>query len=372
MACLTLQVLVTLSLLWMSSFNTCFCGLHAGTCRPFCFGSSCLVINRDNVDFTTAEERCQARKGALMTLQSAQDKRLLDIVTKELGGNFWLGLYLPTDACSNLSVHMRGYEWTTGKGHGHFVPSYIAWKDAVSVCSPSCVSLSKEQNLSERPCSDQIDGFLCRTSHKDACQAQGLSDVTFFPSSKGCSDAPCEQDCTAVKDGFKCSCFPGYAPDRKDPRRCQIHCVRETCPALCEKNTDSACFCPEGFILNDKICEDINECMMNECDQKCKNTFGSFVCSCKEGYVLRHQVRCVKAIDEHFVITTPSVRGYIKPDNDTMKASSLSAGTFIWLWILAALAVVAFICVGRFYLIKRQKRREQNPNQRSSAPIETT
>ncbi|XP_061651687.1 thrombomodulin [Phyllopteryx taeniolatus] len=290
MACLNLQVLMTLSLLSMSSINTCFSMGHAGTCRPFCIGSDCLVISQDKLDFTTAEERCQARRGELMTLQSAEDKRLLDIVKQELDGNFWLGLYLPTHACSNLSVHMRGYEWTSGKGHRDFVPSYIAWKDDIRVCSPSCVSLSNEQKLREWSCSDKIDGFLCRTFHKDACRAQELSDVTFFRSLKGCSDSPCEQKCTPVKDGFKCSCFTGYAPDSKDPRRCKLHCAKERCPANCERNTNSACFCPEGFIINDKFCDDINECLMGECDQECKNTFGSFVCACQEGYVLRHEV----------------------------------------------------------------------------------
>ncbi|XP_061156957.1 complement component C1q receptor-like [Syngnathus typhle] len=361
MARLNLQVLVTLSLLcWSSIFGT----RRAATCRPLCVGSECLLIHRDQVDFTTAQERCQANKGVLMTLQSAEEKQLLDMAAQELAGNFWLGLHLPGDACSNLSHRMRGYEWTSGKGHSERrVLSSIAWKDSVRVCSPSCVSLSRERKLREWPCSHRMDGFLCRTSHQDACPAQELSDGTFFPSSKGCSGAPCEHVCTPVKDGFKCSCFGGYAADRTDGRRCRVHCAEETCPAVCEKNSGGVCFCPDGFVLSDQLCEDIDECSMNECEHECQNTFGSFVCACKEGYVLRHQVKCVKAVHEPVLITTPSVRGYVKPDNDTTKASTLSAATFTWLWIFAALAVVAFICVGRFYVMKRLKHRErQNLN----------
>ncbi|XP_057714571.1 complement component C1q receptor [Corythoichthys intestinalis] len=371
MACLNFQILLAWYF-FMFSVNTCICTGHAGACSPFCIGSSCLFVNRDKVDFTTAEEQCHARKGKLLAFQSAGDKRLFEMVRQELTGNFWLGLHLPTNACSNLSLHMRGYEWSSAEGDGNFVPSDIVWENDVRICSPSCVSISNEKKLKEWPCSYKIDGFLCRTSHKEACHAQGLSDETFFRSSKGCSGAPCEHQCTPVKDGFKCSCFQGFAPDVTDPKRCQIHCAQERCPAVCERNTDSACFCPKGFIINEKFCEDINECSMNECDQDCKNTFGSFVCACKDGYVLKHQVKCIKVVDDHLVITTPSVRSYAKPDNDTMKGSSLSAGTFIWLWILAVSVVIVFICVGRFYMIRRQKRREQNSNQRSSVPVEIT
>ncbi|XP_077477926.1 thrombomodulin-like [Stigmatopora argus] len=370
MARLNLRVLLTWSI-FISSLNICISVGHAGACSPFCIGSNCLFVNRDNVDFTTAKEQCQARKGTLLTLHSAEDKRLFDIVRQEITGNFWLGLQLPTNACSNLSLHMRGYEWTSGEGHGKFVPFDIAWKNNVRTCPPSCVSLSNEQKLIEWSCSDKIDGFLCRTSRVDACHAEGLSEETFFRSSKGCSGAPCEHQCTPVKDGFKCSCFRGFAPDLTDPKRCEIHCTQERCPAICEKNTDSACFCPEGYIINDKFCEDINECSNNECDQECKNTFGSFACSCKDGYVLRQKGMCVKVVDD-LVMTTPVVRSYAKPENGTMKGSASSAGTFIWLWILAALVVIGLVCVGRFYVIKQQKHRVQNSNQMSSATVEIT
>ncbi|XP_061741806.1 thrombomodulin-like [Nerophis ophidion] len=362
MACLRIRALMALPL--MCSIPIGLCRGTTATCRPFCIGTDCLLVIPDRVDFTTARQSCRAGKGELMTFQSAGDERLLDVVRQELGGSFWIGLHLPTGACSSLSAPMRGYEWTSGGGHSHSLPSLITWKDAVRVCSPRCVSLSNGHRFTERPCSERTDGFLCRSRHKDACQAGELSDGDFFRSSKGCSDGPCEQNCTDVNGGFRCSCFRGFAPDRMDPRRCAVHCARERCPAVCERNSNDGCLCPPGFILNGKICEDIDECLMDGCDQGCKNTFGSFYCSCKDGYVLKDQVKCVQATEGHLVLTTPSVKGYAKPDNRT-RGSSATTGTFIWLWIVAALCVVVFICVVRLCVVRRQKRREQSSHQMS-------
>lgn len=340
---------------------------HTGTCRPFCSGTDCIVANQDKVDFTTAEERCRDSNGELMTFQSATDERFLDTLSRELDGSFWIGLRLPADACSNLSAPLRGYEWTSGRVHRDFIPSLIPWKHSVTVCSPHCVSLSKDHKWTEQLCSDQTDGFLCKTSHKDACQAQELSDPHVFQSPKGCSDGPCEQKCTEVTGGFKCSCFSGYAPDSKDPRRCKVYCAQEKCPAICDRNTDSACFCPDGFIINDdKVCQDINECVMQQCDQLCENSFGSFVCSCKEGFVLKNEVKCIRAEDS--IIPTPMVKP--AASNNTLKASSLSSGGFILIWVFLAVSVVVLICVVRFYVVKRQKHGVQTSNQRSTASVD--
>lgn len=340
------------------------------TCRPICIRSNCITVNQGRVDFKTAEETCRDRNGELMTFQHETDESILDIVSQELYGNFWIGLHLPAGACSDVSAPLRRYEWTSGSTHGSFIPSFTTWKSSVNVCSPHCVSLSNDQKWTESLCSDKADGFLCRTKHKDACKAQGLSDPTFFQSSAGCSDAPCEHKCTDTGGGYKCSCFSGYIPDKKDPRRCKLHCGQKKCPATCEKNTND-CYCPDGFILNDKFCEDIDECSMKQCDQECKNTFGSFVCSCREGFVLKQLVKCIKAVDnESFVITTPITGGSVKPavnNNNTLKVSSAPAGSFLWVWIFVAVTIIVLILMLRFYVVKRQKLREQNSNQQSTA-----
>ncbi len=382
MACLQLTVSVPVKVMTMTilmsvivllSIKTGFSMKQTDNCRPFCTESDCITVHQDRVDFKTAEESCRDRNGELVTFQSETDENILHILSQEFNGNFWIGLRLPFGACSNLSAPLRGYEWTSGSIHRSFIPSFGTWNDDVKVCSPHCVSLSNNQKWAERLCSVKTDGFLCKTKHKDACQAQELSDPTVFQSSQGCSAGPCEHTCTVVKGGYKCSCFRGYIPDSKEPWRCKMHCAQQRCPAICERNTDSSCFCPDGFLKDDGFCEDIDECSTGECDQECNNTFGSFVCSCRKGFVLKNQVKCIKAVDsERFVITTPVAVGFGKPaaDDNTLKESSAPAHGFLWIWIFGAVAVVVFIVVIRFYVIKRQKRREQNSNQQSTAPVD--
>nr|XP_033498139.1 thrombomodulin-like [Epinephelus lanceolatus] len=381
MACLQLTasvlmkimtVTVSMCVIFVLSIQTGFAATQTGYCRPFCTGSDCITVNQDRVDFQTAEEACRHRDGELMTFQSKTDLTTLNILSQELHGDFWIGLRLPAAACSNLSAPLRGYEWTSGGVQRSFTPASSTWKDSVTICSPGCVSLSKDQKWTERPCTDKAEGFLCKTKHKDACQAQELSGPKVIQSSEGCSHGPCEHTCKDVKGCYICSCYKGYIPDSKNPVRCKLHCDQQKCPAVCDRHTDSACFCPDGFVISGAFCEDINECTSNSCQHECKNTFGSFVCSCREGFVLKNQVKCVKAGSQSLVVTTPAVTGFVKlaTNNRTLKGSSAPAGGFVWVWILIVVAVLVLICVIRFYAVKRQKHREQNSTQQSAAPVD--
>ncbi|XP_029316984.1 complement component C1q receptor-like [Cottoperca gobio] len=374
-ACVLLKVTtmtILMSVVFFLSMKTGLCIKQTGVCSPFCIGNDCITVNQDRVDFQTAEEACRDRNGELLTFRSETDESSFDILSQRLFGDFWIGLHLPAVACSNLSVPLRGYEWTSGSVHRSVFPFFSTWKDSVKVCSPRCVSLSNDQKLNERLCSDKPDGFLCRTTHKDACRAQQLSDPKVIQSSAGCSDGPCEHECTNVKGGYLCSCFRGYIPDNEDPRLCNIHCAQQKCPAICERNTNSSCFCPEGFVFSETFCEDIDECSNFGCDQECENTFGGFVCSCQEGFVLKDQVKCIKAEGGERLVVIPIAIGFVKPstDNHTWQGASAPAGGLLWLWIFLVAAVAVFIIVIRFYVVKRQKSREQNSNQQSAAPVD--
>ncbi|XP_041828524.1 thrombomodulin [Melanotaenia boesemani] len=343
---------------------------QTSTCRPVCVGDDCITVNLDKVDFKTAEEACRDSKGELLTFQFETDKPIFDILSQDLFGNFWIGLRLPAGSCSNLSQPLRGYESTSGNTDWMFSPSFNTWTHSAKLCSPHCISLSNNQKWTERLCTDKTDGFLCKAKHKDACLAQELSDSVFFKSTETCKSAPCEHVCTDMKEGYTCSCFKGYMPDSKDPKRCKLHCAAKKCPLKCEGNTASQCSCPDGFIRNENFCEDIDECEMGECAHLCENNFGSFVCSCPEGFVLKDQVKCIKAEEtEGLLITTPDAQ-FVKPaaKNNTLKSSSVPAGAFLWIWVVLAVVVIVSVLVIR--ALVQHRRRRENVTQQSIAPAE--
>ncbi|MED6258746.1 Low-density lipoprotein receptor- protein 1B, partial [Ataeniobius toweri] len=50
------------------------------------------------------------------------------------------------------------------------------------------------------------------------------------------------------------------------------------------------CFCADGFEVGEDgtSCRDHDECAMyGACSQTCTNTYGSYRCSCTEGYILQ-------------------------------------------------------------------------------------
>uniref|UniRef100_A0A3B4F481 C-type lectin domain-containing protein n=1 Tax=Pundamilia nyererei TaxID=303518 RepID=A0A3B4F481_9CICH len=104
-------------------------------CRAVCsnYGKpDCITLNQGEVDFKTAEEACHDRKGELLQLCSKSDKRLFDILSQELFGNYWIGLHLPAGAsymnetqCAVLvtttttSSSFQKYTYTHTHAHAH-------------------------------------------------------------------------------------------------------------------------------------------------------------------------------------------------------------------------------------------------------------
>lgn len=63
----------------------------------------------------------------------------------------------------------------------------------------------------------------------------------------------------------------------------------------CQQVNQTSCDCPPGF--KGKYChKDIDECQLSPspCAQKCKNHFGSYTCSCHNGFTLRNKKDCEK------------------------------------------------------------------------------
>lgn len=145
-------------------------------------------------------------------------------------------------------------------------------------------------------CVNTAGGFQCVC--KDGYRSKGGVCVDI----NECTSAPCEHMCDNLPGSYVCSCYSGYKEDPEEPHRCKLHCGEEECPAECDPNDRYQCFCPEGYILEERqhnsVCLDIDECSSFYCHQDCENTYGSYVCKCSPGYKLVNNYMCVKTGDE--------------------------------------------------------------------------
>ncbi|XP_070782131.1 thrombomodulin-like [Enoplosus armatus] len=145
-------------------------------------------------------------------------------------------------------------------------------------------------------CVNTVGGFQCIC--KDGFKVTGALCVDV----NECASAPCEHKCTNTDGSYACSCYDGYKADPKSPNKCKLHCGEEECAAECDPNDKFQCYCPDGYVAEERadgtVCIDMDECSSFFCDQHCTNTFGGYVCACSPGYTLVDQFRCVKNEDD--------------------------------------------------------------------------
>lgn len=145
-------------------------------------------------------------------------------------------------------------------------------------------------------CVNTADGFECVCADGFRAVADGRC-VDWDE----CAFAPCEHICTNKPGSYQCSCYDGYTPIPEQPHKCQLHCGAVECPAECDPNDGSQCYCPNGYILEERsrgaYCIDMDECSFYACEQRCENTFGSYVCSCDSGFALVDGYKCKKLDD---------------------------------------------------------------------------
>lgn len=169
----------------------------------------------------------------------------------------------------------------------------------------SCVS---EECEGENPCTGEHErcvitpgGHECRCKYDFEKQDGVCVNNTIC---KKCEHMLCDE----VNGVFQCACRKGFRVSPRDPTKCDRDCRERDCTASClpdpknKTSEEQQCFCPHGYILelldSTPMCHDIDECMNErQCDQKCENTYGNYRCSCREGFTLLKEHKCV-AIEE--------------------------------------------------------------------------
>ncbi|XP_058469945.1 thrombomodulin-like [Solea solea] len=168
-----------------------------------------------------------------------------------------------------------------------------------------CVDVDecKDGNLCTRAgeeCLNMDGGYECTC--KDGYDREDGVCVDFSICSK------CEHMRCMISNGsYVCACRKSYKVSPLDPTKCLHLCEEESCVAECISEEEKGekvlnCFCPIGFIKDHRndmdYCTDIDECESGPCDHKCENSFGSYRCSCKKGFQLHGEGRCVAARDK--------------------------------------------------------------------------
>ncbi|XP_068610001.1 thrombomodulin-like [Brachionichthys hirsutus] len=205
-------------------------------------------------------------------------------------------------------------------------------------------------------CVNTVGGFQCVCEDGFRLTGDQCVDVD------ECTSAPCEHVCANTPGGFHCSCYDGYKEDPKSPTKCELFCADAECAAVCDPNDGAVCFCPLGYILEERskanACMDIDECAFGYCDQECENAFGSYACACSPGYTLVNGYRCVKNDDDadadggtaegsgastmpNYVIT--SRRPAVPHPEPTRQPSELSVGGLVGIIVATVLVVVSVV-----------------------------
>ncbi|XP_068088637.1 thrombomodulin-like [Hyperolius riggenbachi] len=169
----------------------------------------------------------------------------------------------------------------------------------------TCIDIDdceKNPNICEHHCTNTIGSFVCGCKpgyelvmdpdcgNPDGCPSECLDiDECINPLTL------CEHDCRNIPGGYVCVCAEGFVVDEMKPYKCKRFCNTSFCEADCDINIKDKCQCPDGYVVDENdqgepICTDIDECEASPCDGFCTNLFGSFECSCPEGFIAQKTV----------------------------------------------------------------------------------
>ncbi|XP_072265765.1 thrombomodulin-like [Pyxicephalus adspersus] len=104
-----------------------------------------------------------------------------------------------------------------------------------------------------------------------------------------CENITCAHECKNLYGSYMCLCREGFFPDKENHKNCKMFCNKAECEPDCHKGR---CNCPDGYVLDETKCVDVDECLESQCEHNCINLFGTYQCTCLEGYTA-HGDKCL-------------------------------------------------------------------------------
>ncbi|XP_040041593.1 nephronectin [Gasterosteus aculeatus] len=201
------------------------------------------------------------------------------------------------------SLH-RSAEDTLEDSGGHTPPGLCSYGQTTSCCSGWRIVHGVCQPVCARLCVNGRcvgpDQCLCSAGYAGPQCDEDVNECGFV-------ERPCSHRCMNTHGSYRCYCEPGYALSA-DGYTCarEAACFSLRCQFGCQMERGGAvrCLCPPGLHLaaDSKTCEDDDECRRGAdvCRPRrtCKNTFGSFVCVCRDGFVMGTLSGAVQCRDE--------------------------------------------------------------------------
>ncbi|XP_038069380.1 fibrillin-1-like isoform X2 [Patiria miniata] len=143
-------------------------------------------------------------------------------------------------------------------------------------------------------CEDGCNHGKCVGPNRCQCD-KGYTGATCDRDFNECSTKPCSHRCVNGIGSFRCFCPTGHVL-LEDKVTCHLdyRCHPDRCAYGCEQvGYNFRCLCPDGLKVSADgfHCEDIDECAegLVKCpsDQRCRNTYGNYMCMCKEGFAFQ-------------------------------------------------------------------------------------
>ncbi|XP_029358897.1 fibulin-2 [Echeneis naucrates] len=173
----------------------------------------------------------------------------------------------------------------------------------------SCAPVSPdEDNRVREDTPAAVPTKTCTTTTTQSTTTTGHHSIHFNPCAE---NGHCSQQCMVIAGQARCSCFPGFSL-KTDERMCEDvdecmtnkhscgpheRCLNTVGSFVCKLQIT----CPEGYQLRNSVCEDVDECALqtHNCGVGfiCDNSMGSFLCKpkhkCISGFTQDSRGNCI-------------------------------------------------------------------------------